>query len=324
MKKSDLQQTAEGSMLFRLRITQAFAQGGVENARAEVSLIPEKVLRCLAGRREVWLTKDPVTQQRWVAKAFLPGRKQRREYKREVQGLKELAQRGIPGPKLLFTADDPSGRLWVVTEFIEKSPALGDALFQKADPEKRSTSIESFVKTLLMHWQHGVHQTDAHYKNFLWNGENVYTIDVGSIRFYKKPTPVRTKIKILSILCRDFPDDVWEIFVQSFERLPADEDTQAILSRLKSVGFSEKLQARKRQALFRLWRKCQRDCTQFRHVHDTSRDLICARSEDPDLVETLLTRCESLMQQGERLKSGNTWHGPEVEHGQPDADCEAL
>ena len=241
-----------------------------------------------------------------LVKCFMPGKKQRREFNREVNGLKMLSERGVSCPSLLYTAYDELGSLWVVTEFVENSNELSDIVLNCKGKELRQRVIREFFVILIEHWQAGVHQTDAHLRNFLWDGQFIYTIDVGLIRFKNVALSGFKKTKILEEMLGSYTVSFRDELLNVIPGICGEFDEQELLRRIQGERFKRRVALEEEKNLRRIWRKSQRDCSQFLTAKQGQRKLICQRSLDSALIEKLKNDPDDLMLIGTRLKSGNT------------------
>ena len=272
----------------------------------EICLELIQTLRVLEGRREVWLATVAGSSRRVVAKRFFPGSKQEKESQREIRGLQELGGRRIRCPRLIFTAKDDELGLWVVADFIENSNELSDIVLNCKDKKLRQRVIREFFVILIEHWQAGVHQTDAHLRNFLWDGQFIYTIDVGLIRFKKAALSDFKKTKILEEMLGSYTVSFRDELLNVIPGICEEFDEPALLRRIQGERFKRRVALEEEQNLRRIWRKSQRDCSQFLTAKQGQRKLICQRSLDSALIEKLKNDPDDLMLMGTRLKSGNT------------------
>ena len=274
--------------------------------RDVVELRLEKSLRYLKGRRQVWLARSECHDLLVVAKCFMPGKKQRREFNREVNGLRMLSERGVSCPSLLYTAYDELGSLWVVADYIENSNELSDLVLHCTDKGLRRRVIRAFFIVLIEHWQAGVHQTDAHFRNFLWDGQFIYTIDVGSIRFKKAALSDSRKTAILEEMLGGYSVSFRDELLNVIPEVCEEFDETALLRRIQGERFMRGVALQEEKNLRRIWRKSQRDCSLFLAAKHGRRKLICPRTLDSALIDKLKDVPEELMLMGTRLKSGNT------------------
>jgi len=273
----------------------------------------KKMLRHLKGRRDVWLACSQDESILLIAKRFHHGDKQGREFNNEVDGLKQLTGRGVLCPKLLFTANDGDGGMWVVTEFVENSTELSDIVLHCSDPVVLKTATQEFANALIKHWQLGVHQTDAHLRNFLWDGQSIYTIDVGSIRFTKGALAVSKKSAILEKMLGGYLESFRRNLIQAFTQSCAQQGEEELLARIESPRFIRRVEQQEVKNLRRIWQKSRRDCSQFMKEQHGNRMLLCQRELDPELIEKLKHAPDDLMEMGQRLKSGNTCTVQQIE-----------
>jgi tRNA A-37 threonylcarbamoyl transferase component Bud32 len=272
----------------------------------EICLELIQTLRVLEGRREVWLATVAGSSRRVVAKRFFPGSKQEKESQREIRGLQELGGRRIRCPRLIFTAKDDELGLWVVADYIENSNELSDIVLNCKDKELRQRVIREFFVILIEHWQAGVHQTDAHLRNFLWDGQFIYTIDVGLIRFKNVALSGFKKTKILEEMLGSYTVSFRDELLNVIPGICEEFDEQELLRRIQGERFKRRVALEEEKNLRRIWRKSQRDCSQFLTAKQGQRKLICQRSLDSALIEKLKNDPDDLMLIGTRLKSGNT------------------
>ena len=278
-----------------------------------VTLKLEKMLRHLKGRRDVWLARSQSGSGTLIAKRFHLGDKQDREYNCEVSGIKQLTKRGILCPKLMFTANDKNGGLWVVTEFIGNSTELSEIVLHCTNPAVLKAATQQFVNALIMHWQLGVHQTDAHLRNFLWNGQFIYTIDVGSIHFSEGALALTKKTTILEKMLGGYLESLRCDLIQAFVESCAGQGESELLARIESPNFASRIEEQEAKNLRRIWQKSRRDCSQYMKEQHGFRMLVCQRDLEPDLIEKLKHAPDELMEMGQRLKSGNTCTVQQIE-----------
>lgn len=286
------------------------------SGEARLELI--KTLRVLEGRREVWLAEVGGSTRRVIAKRFSPGNKQDKESHREIGGLQELAVRGIRCPRLVFTAKDNGAGLWVVMDYIENTNELSNLVLNCTDKELRRKVLREFFVVLIKHWQAGVHQTDAHTRNFLWDGQHIYTIDVGSIRFKSGALSDSKKAAILEEMLGHYTVSFREELLDVIPEVCQDLGEAGLLCHIQSERFKCGIAHEEKKNLQRIWRKSQRDCSQFLSAKHGGRHLICQRTLDAALIEKFKTAPEELMQMGTRLKGGNTCTVQQIEwEGRP-------
>ncbi|HDS16302.1 MAG TPA: serine/threonine protein kinase [Proteobacteria bacterium] len=134
-----------------------------------------RLLRLVPGKRMVlkasWAGKGPV-----IVKLFLDAVKARRHWRRELDGVKALAQAGLATPELLF-----AGTL--------AEPGLPGLIFRELEPvatllelwetktAKRAFFLGRVVAEIAAQHQAGLLQKDIHWRNFLFCRDRAYSID---------------------------------------------------------------------------------------------------------------------------------------------------
>ena len=293
----------------RLEIVDSFAA----EWRGDVQLQLQRMLRCLKSRREVWLAGAEQGSESLVAKCFLVNNKQEREYRSEIDGLVELSKRDIPCPKLLFTAQDTDGSLWVVTEYIASAVEISEVVLGHQNSEELDRATQAFARALLQHWRLGVHQSDAHLRNFLWDGRILYTIDVGSIRFNQMALSVSKQREIFKAMLGGYVSSFREKLYQEVCNTCRELDDLKLLNAIQDHSFRAGIQKEEAREIRRVWQKSRRECTQFIRQEHGHRKLIAQRDLEAVLIDKLKTAPDELMDIGKRLKSGNTCTVQQIE-----------
>lgn len=150
-----------------------------------------QLLRYVPSKRMVILAKWQ--QQMVIVKLFF-GYKARLALHREVKGAQRLKQAGITTPNLLY-----SGRLPHSITYLAIFTYIGSAtdvaeIWQQATLLQKQQVLTSLLKTLASHHRQGIIQQDLHFKNFLQQGEQIYTLDTATIakhRVLSKKTCLR-------------------------------------------------------------------------------------------------------------------------------------
>jgi len=134
------------------------------------------------------------------------GPRAERHAARDRRGVRWLQERGIDTPALLYEAQLPDGAGWVLLfEAIEDSCNAEEYLASLAgDAQARLRLMETLVRVVARHHQAGVRQTDLYLKNFLIQGERVYTLDGDGIRAGRGPLGPRRSLRNLALLLSKF------------------------------------------------------------------------------------------------------------------------
>lgn len=103
---------------------------------------------------------------------------------RDVKGAEALQKAGLLTPKLLYQGDLAQNLATaIVYEEIVAASSAEDA-WDNADETARLTLAVRLVETIAAHHDAGLLQTDLYLKNFLVEGEAIYSIDGDGVRTY--------------------------------------------------------------------------------------------------------------------------------------------
>ncbi len=165
--------TTNASVLatFGLSPTLSLKDGSLLESLSVVRHVPER--RCVC--RAVW------QGQRVYVKLFF-GSKAQYYAERDIKGIQYFQKAGILTPKVLLTSEfEPVGFALVFEEIVA---ALNAEELWLASPQKQLEVSKQLMQTLAAHHQAGLVQTDMYLKNFLVEGEKVYSIDGDGVRSY--------------------------------------------------------------------------------------------------------------------------------------------
>jgi len=270
------------------------------------SVVCERVVRRVPGARLV-------CSGRWqgraiYAKIFI-GPRAERHAARDRRGVRWLQERGIDTPALLYEAQLPDGAGWVLLfEAIEDSCNAEEYLASLAgDAQARLRLMETLVRVVARHHQAGVRQTDLYLKNFLIQGERVYTLDGDGIRAGRGPLGPRRSLRNLALLLSKF--DVEEDvhlpqLLQVYAEVRGWQTDARMLRRLEEAVWRHRYQVAQEYAM----RKVLRTCTDVRVEQRWDRFLAVARAHDGPELRALLDRPDDWLERPacRRLKTGNT------------------
>ncbi|MCD6532494.1 MAG: hypothetical protein J7L25_00225, partial [Deltaproteobacteria bacterium] len=145
------------------------------------TLVCQRLLRLIPGKRMVCAALWG--ERRVVVKLFLDQRKAERHWLRELNGVKALQTAEIATPELLFAGHLFSGSLPIII-FAELQPAttLVDLWFASQlgvhqKTQVRQELLKAAIETIAAHHRAGLLQSDIHWSNFLFNDDQVFTID---------------------------------------------------------------------------------------------------------------------------------------------------
>ena len=269
----------------------SLANGSFLKVLEVVRIVPEKrlVCRCLWNGVNVY------------AKVFI-GRYSKRYAERDAVGVKFLSQSGIKTPALLLNVEllDFSGQALIFAEVFGGINA--EQAYQNSS-DFYSTA-KKLVSELALHHNSNLIQTDLYLKNFLVDGDDIYTLDGDGVRHYPKLNKSRA-LANLAVLLSKF--DVLEIeaWLRKLLKLYADSRGWKITPDLNDVRAMINRQ-RIRVASHYADKKVFRQCTDVA-VYDSSRYFqAIARGFDLNQLPIGVEACDVLIDSGIRLKSGNT------------------
>src|SRR4030065_1396395 len=160
---------------FPFQLSIKFASGEIE------TLTCTALFRAIPGRREVY---DALWQGRAViVKVFLHSISAKRHLKREWRGLKLLQQRGLNSPETLFFGKTEDGQWALVMEKIANSLTTLEVLGKTTEKNKRLEIMVLICKELAKQHSGGVLQKDLNLGNFLMDGNKVFALDAGQMKF---------------------------------------------------------------------------------------------------------------------------------------------
>ncbi len=158
----------------------------------------EQILRIMPGKRLV--ACGTWNDQMVVAKLFFGQRGAKRHYATELNGIETLLSSGVPTPRLLFYGTAYQKRVHVLLfEQIVDARNLEDLWQGKTSLEEQVPLMHAVTIELATQHVLGVVQTDLHFKNFLLKGNQIYTLDGGSIESYHEPLAKKPSLDHLGL-----------------------------------------------------------------------------------------------------------------------------
>ena len=262
-----------------------------------------QALRTLPRRRIVYRGRLIGDELEVVAKCFLPHAKQERDWRREWQGLTNLQSSGLPVPSPYAVCRDDESNIYVVMQYLEGASTLGNYL-EAATLEKSKALMVTLAGLVDKLHVAGARQMDQHVDNWAVVGESLYLLDAGAYRFVESSLSVSDRCSDIAAICVTLPPFAEALFRSS---LKLDLAASVIESAILDVQ-----QTRAR----RYYKKSQRSCTEFIEYREDGRKGMSLRNAGSALVEDFFRDPESIMELGERLKSGNTCTVQALEYGE--------
>ncbi|PKO24654.1 MAG: hypothetical protein CVU35_08175 [Betaproteobacteria bacterium HGW-Betaproteobacteria-8] len=266
-----------------------------------VRAVPNKRLVC----RGVW------NGQSVYAKIFI-GSQAQRYAARDAEGVGKLIRAGIATPALLHSADisiQNSAAGWRVLIYAAIDDAMNaEQAWQQCTGEQRLDLALKLVAEVAAHHHAGLMQTDLYLKNFLVQGEKLYTLDGDAIKSLPQFLTRRAALGNLALLLSKF--DVLEIQVW----LPTLLQAYAVGRGWQQHPDEQQMQSRiayYRRRAVRTYaeKKVLRQCTDVM-VSRSWRHFLAMSRQNPNapLQQMLLATPDALIEDisRQRLKSGNT------------------
>ena len=261
----------------------------------------EKVIRYVPGQREVskaiWDGK-PV----YIKKFF--GSAARRHFMRDLLGVKVLVNSNFLTPKLLFQGKlNEENSFFLIFEAIEDAKNA-ELAYSEADNRSRFKLAQKLVTLVAEHHKFGIIQTDLYLKNFLVDGDNIYTIDGDGIRKYKLLSR-RLALKNLSVLLSKF--DVLEVerwlpkllelysSVRNWESFPEEKKFRLLVNQHRTKVASNYADKK----VFRL-------CTDVKISRQQGFFKAVSRNYESTNLPNTIEECDQLIETGMPIKKGNT------------------
>ncbi|SFH63791.1 Lipopolysaccharide kinase (Kdo/WaaP) family protein [Pseudomonas syringae] len=308
MRLSELK-TAGRTPELPMSLTLADAAGS-----AELQLLT--LLRVLPGQRYVGAG---VWRGRTVLAKLLVGDKAARHFQRELAGVRLLAEQGLTTPLLLADGLQDGEGGWLLFEFLEQAPSLGDAwnAIKHLPPlaDEQQAVLGEALSAIARQHAKGLWQEDLHLDNLLRHKGQLYLIDGAGIRAEQAGTPL-SRQKVLENLGVFFAQ-----LPRSFEPFTEELLVHYLLSNAEHGLPMEALQ--KQIDKVRSWRlkdfmsKTVRDCSLF-SVEDSASVFRAIRREEEPAMLPVLSQADALLDKGHLYKTGGAASVGRVEiNGRP-------
>ena len=294
MRLSELQKSGRAPGL-PLSIELADAAGP-----AQLQLL--SLLRVLPGQRYVGAG---VWRGRTVLAKLMVGAKAARNFQRELNGVRLLAEQGLTTPQLLADGLQEGEGGWLLFEFLEGAHSLGDAWDAVASlpvlaDEQVAVLAEALAAIGQMHLK-GLWQEDLHLDNLLRQGGKLYLIDGAGICVEDagKPLSRQKVLENLGVFFAQLPISL-EPFIEELlvhYLLSNGEHALPLEALLKQV---EKVRAWR---LHDFLNKTGRDCSLF-SVQQGAFALRAVRREEEPAMLPVLARADALLDHGHLYKTG--------------------
>ncbi len=261
-------------------------------------------LRLLPGRREVYGGRLEDPQAEVVVKCYWPHAKQTRDWNREWTGLIALSQLKLPAPEPLAVCRGVDQKVYVIMRRVSGADALG-AYLEQADAHARAEVMQRMAQLVDLLHRVGARQKDQHIDNWAVAGGDLYLLDAGTYQFSSAPLGSKARLADLAAICVTLPPPVERLFRASLREVYW-LDAMVSCSDLLGQDLDAAIIAQQGFRARRYYKKTQRSCTEFSQRSSAVWRGMFARGTDADLLAELFADPDALMQQGTRLKAGNT------------------
>ena len=274
----------------------------LEDAAGPAQLQLLSLLRVLPGQRYVGAG---VWRGRAVLAKLLVGPRAPRQFQREREGARLLADQGLATPTLLADGLRPGQGGWLLFEFLEQGQSLADAWAQVESvpplAEAQTEVIAEALQAIAGLHAKGLWQEDLHLDNLLRSGGRVYVVDGGGVRAEQPGQPL-SRQRVL--------ENLGVFFAQLPQALAPYLEELLVYYLLANSEHALPLEALQKQIdKVRAWRlrdlltKAGRDCTLFSVERGPS--LLQATPRDQAAaMAPVLADPDRLIEQGHLYKTG--------------------
>jgi len=278
---------------FGLSDTVSLADGSTLASLSAVRHVPKR--RCVC--RGIWQGK------RVFVKLFF-GDKARHYAQRDINGVQHFQQGGILTPEILLKSEitQPAGFAVVFEEVVAAENA--EVLWLDASEREQLALAQLLMQTLAAHHQAGLLQTDLYLKNFLVDGEKIYSIDGDGVRRYSALTNGKALTNLSQLLSKF---DVLMLEKSLPTLLEAYGRARAWVVYPNDADVQAKVNAARRKATNAYAdKKVFRQCTDVT-IHMTARVVIAVSSVFSSLpIPTGVTGIDGFLKHRSLIKDGNT------------------
>jgi len=280
-------------------------------------LLPHTIVLADGAKLQLnaWLRVLPdqryVARAQWQGKTVLAklfiGKKAKKHYQQELQGIQNLITQRLPTPAVV-ESHSTEQHSYLLFDYLENNQSLAEqwaALEQASDklsPQQIDLLQQALRLIAQMHKQ-GLWQSDLHLDNFLQQEQTLYIIDGGSIQHQQLGKPINKKAIINNLA----------IFFAQLPRI-AVSDIDELLSYYQQHNTSHKLSAdalTKPIEKIRQWRlkdylkKTARDCSLF-SVQKNAHGIKAFQRELQTTLQPIIDSPDSFISQGQMYKAGGS------------------
>jgi tRNA A-37 threonylcarbamoyl transferase component Bud32 len=248
-------------------------------------LVCEQIIRIMPGKRLVAFATW--NDQLVVAKLFYGERAARRHYEQELTGIESLLSSGVPTPRLLFHGTAYKKRVYVlIFEQILEARNLEELWQEKVSVEEQVPLMHAVTIELATQHVLGIVQTDLHLKNFLLKGNQIYTLDGGSIECFHEPLARKASLDHLALFfsqlgagTEKLRQALFYVYTRARGWIVKPVDLDYLNTAVKKCN---------QQRWENYQEKIMRNCTAFEKMNNTSTSIMYARDYQSETFLKLL------------------------------------
>ncbi|MHC4075735.1 MAG: lipopolysaccharide kinase InaA family protein [Planctomycetota bacterium] len=266
------------------------------------SLSCTSLLRSIAGKRYIY--KADWNGKNVIAKVFSHKINARRHQKKEWNKLNLLRERGICSPEPLFRGRTGNGEPAIITEEINNSSTLLEAVENSKSQDVRINLLAMFCRELAEQHKKGILQKDLHLGNFLLADGKVYALDAGQMRFLSRPVGRKKTLQQLAVVTcflQFSGDNISRLYADyaQIRNWRFDENDEVLLEKYKNLH--------KKTAIKRGLKKCLRTSKRQLKIKTADCTAVLKKSFCQSIEPlNFLKQIDKLMDEGDILKNGNT------------------
>ena len=162
------------------------------------TLMLHDIIRIIPHRRLVAIGEWQ--HQTVIAKLFFDKRRALKDIARETTGIRNLEQAHIPTPKLYYEGNCYHDRCGVLLfEYLKEAKTLSSLWEQTSCIDELIPVLKRMMIELATQHVYGILQKDLHFKNFLIQGNLIYTLDGASVKVFPKMLRKETCLPSLAL-----------------------------------------------------------------------------------------------------------------------------
>jgi len=274
------------------------------------------LLRAVPGRREVY--NAFWNQRAVIVKLFSDKISAKRHLNREWQGLKLLQKRELNSPEPLFFGRTEDGRWTLIMEKIANSLTALEVFNKTAEKSKRFEIMVLICRELAKEHSKGVLQKDLNLGNFLLDGNKIFALDPGQMKFSSHQVTRSKGISQLAALASCLVDGNTEFIPKLCREYLKARGWN--FNKSDEILLHKQIIIHQKRAIRKGLKKCLRTSKRYVRIKAGANIAVfdkdfCQGTDPLGFIEQV----DSLMDKGQILKNGDTcyvsrltWNGMDV------------